>query len=98
MLTITSTHKTRLDEIKKQLTLIGARESSFTRIELLFYESLSISRAYGESFLDNSFLANLKQLQAEQYQSTKAYFKKSSQREIAIKKFITRLKSIISKA
>ncbi len=98
MIAITPVHKNRLEEIKKQLSILGSSESSFVRVELLYYEALSISRDYGESILDNSLLANLKQLQAEQYQNTKAYFKKGSQREVAIKKFITKLKSILSKA
>ena len=98
MIAITPTHKVRLDEIKKKLALIGSRESSFISIELLYYETLSISRSYGDSILDNSLLANLKQLEVDQYKNTKAYYKKSSQREIAIKKFITRLRSILSTA
>jgi hypothetical protein len=41
---ISTSHKQRFDEMKKKMTLIGNKEGSFTQIELLFYEALSISR------------------------------------------------------
>jgi hypothetical protein len=96
MTAITLPHKERLEEIKKRLTVIGSKESSFTSIELLFYETLSISREYGNSILDNKLLANLKELEADQYKRTKEFYKKGHQRENAIKKFITRLRAIIT--
>lgn len=89
-------HKKQLDEIRKALTTIGARESNFVKVELLFYEAMTVARAYGDDVNENGFLAALKQLQANQYRDTKALFNKSSQRERVIRRFISSLKTVLS--
>lgn len=95
---ISTEHKKAFEEMKKQLTLIGSREANYIKVELLFYEAMTLSRAYGESIEENNLLAALKQLQAAQYQTTKELFKKSSQREHAIKRFMNQFKIILSLA
>ena len=96
MINITPDHKTRFGEIRKTLSDLGCRETSFSRVELLFYEALTISRSYGNDLSENHLLYELKQLEVHQYQGTKLYFKKSSQREQAIRKFVARLKTILN--
>ena len=89
-------HKKRFEEIKKQLTLTGFKEANFIKVELLFYEAIEIAREYGNDTDQNSFLASLKSLQSNHYKATKEYFKKSSQREQVIKKFMNQFKIILS--
>lgn len=93
---ITHEHKHYFEEIKKRLTTIGAKECNFLKVELLFYEAMEIARAYGNDLHENKLLAALKQLQAHQYQDTKTVFKKSSQREQVIRRFISRFKNVLS--
>ena len=93
---ITHEHKHRLDEIRKSLVLIGSKESNFIKVELLFFDALSIARESGKDETENSLLASLRQLQANQYQQTKTLYKKSSQREQVIKRFISQLKTVLS--
>ncbi|MDQ3279656.1 MAG: hypothetical protein M3Q06_15120 [Bacteroidota bacterium] len=95
---LTIAHKEQLDEIKKNLALVGAKESNFIKIELLFYNALSVARAYGDDTDENALLAALKQLQAREYQQTKVLFKKSEQREKVIRRFISSLKTVLSAA
>lgn len=76
--------------------MIGAKEGNFVRVELLFYEAIAIARAYGNDAADNALLAAFKQLQAEEYQQTKALFKKSVQRERVIRRFISRFKNVLT--
>ncbi len=90
--------KKKFEEIKKQLVLIGFKESAFIRVELLFYEAITIAREYGDELETNALLTSLKELEAGQYQSTKLYFKKSSQREQMIKRFMNQFKIILSSA
>jgi hypothetical protein len=94
-LEISTEHRHRFDEIKKRLSIIGNRESSFTQVELLFYEALSISRNYGDDVNKNGLLADLKRIQTDQYQKTKELTRKS-RREINIRHFITKLKTVLS--
>src|SRR5438067_11664853 len=89
-------HKHRFDEMKKSLLTIGYKECDFIKVELLFFDALAIAREYGDDVSKNHLLASLKQLQANQYQQTKALFKKSSQRELAIRRFIIALKNILT--
>ena len=93
---ITYEHRQNLEEIKKRLSVIGFKEANFLKIELLFYEAMEIARAYGNDIHENKLLSALKQLQAHQYQDTKNFFKKSSQREQVIRRFITGFKIILS--
>jgi hypothetical protein len=89
-------HKHQLEEIKRNLTAAGAKESSFTRVEILFYDAMTIARAYGDDIAENGFLAAFKKLQAAEYQQTKAHFNKSVQRERVIRRFINSLKIVLS--
>ncbi len=93
---ISRVHFLRFEEIKRSLSLLGPREGAFVKVELLFFEALSISRSYGEDLTENPLLANLKELQQEEYQKTKEATKKVSQREQMIRKFIVRLKRILT--
>lgn len=94
--TISPEHKHLFEETKKHLTTIGAKETNFLKVELLFYDAITIARTYGEDPATNNLLAALKQLQVNEYQQTKTLFKKSSQRERVIRRFINQLKSILS--
>lgn len=96
MTAITAIHKKRFEEMRKKLTILGSKESSFTAVELLFYEALTISRTYGNDVSDNTLLADLKQLENEEYKDTKAFFRKNTQREQVIRKFMHRLKEILN--
>jgi hypothetical protein len=92
---IQTEHKQKLAEIYKRLNSLGSKESSFAAVESLFYEAISISRQYGNDLSDNKFLASLKEVELEEYKVTQGHFKKANQREIAIKKFMTRFKGKI---
>jgi hypothetical protein len=89
-------HKKQLEEIRRNLNLLGARESNFIKVELLFYDSLSLAREYGDDVDANGLLAALKQLQLNEYQQTKALFNKSAQREQVIRRFISSLKNVLT--
>ncbi len=93
---ISHQHKLQFEEMKKSLATLGPKEGNFIQVELLFYEAITVAREYGDDENENQLLAALKQLQANQYQQTKAMFKKSSQREVAIRRFINVLKSILA--
>ena len=95
-ISISRDHLHRFEEIKRTLNILGAKESSFVKVELLFFEALSISRMYGEDAHENPLLAQLKQLQQDQYQKTKEATKKVSQREQHIRKFVVGLKRALS--
>ncbi len=92
------TDKQRFEEIRKSITAIGPKESAFIRVEQLFYEAINISRNYGNDVAENKLLALFKDLEADHYQNTKAHFKKSSQREQVIKRFINHFKIVLALA
>jgi hypothetical protein len=98
MTSITSLHKKRFQEIRKDLGLIGCKESSFLKVELLFYEALSISRTYGNDRLQNSLLAALKKVEEEAYVKANEKFHKSRQRETCIRRFIVQFKNVLTGA
>jgi hypothetical protein len=93
---ITSYDKKRFEEIRKNLQQIGCKEGSFLKIELLFYEALSISRGYGNNPDQNSLLAALKKLEAEAYEKANEKFRKQRQRETCIKRFIVQFKNVLA--
>lgn len=97
-MTITLSHpdQKRFEEIRKTVSMIGAKESSFLRVELLFYEALTIAREYGNDSDGNIFLAQLKKVQANEYEKTKEHTQKSTQREQHIRRFITQFKKALS--
>jgi hypothetical protein len=94
-ITLSSLHHGRLAEIKKSLSLLGSKESSFLQVELLFYEALEIAREYGNDLNENSLLVHLKELQENEYQRTKEKTKKSTQREQFIRRFILQFKKVL---
>lgn len=93
---ISTVHRQRLEEIRKSLQSIGYKESQFIKIELLFFEVLEISRTYGQDPEKNELLANLKNLQHDQYEKTKAATKKAGQREYSIRRFVVSLRKLLS--
>jgi hypothetical protein len=93
---ISTSHKQRFEEIKKSLQLLGCKESHFVKIELLFFEALSISRTYGDDPQQNALLTALKGLQHNQYEKTKVVTKKASQRESSIRRFVVGFKKVLS--
>lgn len=95
-ISISRHHQQRFEEIKRDLKVLGHRESTFVKVELLFFEALTISRSYGEDPNENKLLAELKQVQHEQYQKTKEVTKKINQRELNIRKFVVKLKRVLS--
>jgi hypothetical protein len=94
--TAPKTDKQRFEEIRKNLTELGSKESAFIRVEQLFYEAINISRNYGNDVSTNKLLSLFKELEADHYQATKAHFKKSSQREHVIKRFINQFKIVLA--
>ena len=89
-------HRKRFEEIRRNLDTIGSSESSFIKIELLFFEAINIARDYGSDVYTNPLLADLKDLQASSYEKANEVHKKKSQREICIRKFIASFKRLIS--
>lgn len=95
---ISHIHRQRLEEIRKSLQTLGYKESEFVKIELLFFEVLSIAKTYGEKPEENGLLFQLKNLHHDQYEKTKIATKKASEREVAIRRFIVALRKILSEA
>jgi hypothetical protein len=93
---ITGLHKTRFEEIRKSLICIGSQEGSFVKVELLFFEALTIAREYGDTVEGNDLLTRLSTLKAGAYEKTNEHFKKRSQRELCIRQFISQFKRAIS--
>jgi hypothetical protein len=98
VLSISSSHKKRFEEIKRNLPLIGYKEDSFSRIELLFFEVLTISRSYGEDPDQNPLLAELKRVHTTEYKRTTEATRKSRQREVNIKHFVMRFKKLLAQS
>ena len=94
--TFSTPDRNRFKEIKKNLVLLGPREHTFSKVELLFFEALDISREYGSNPEENNILAQLKRVQDEAYEKTKAHTQKSSQREVHIRRFMTQFKRVLS--
>ena len=95
---ISNTHRQRFEEIRKNLRLLGNKEGHFVKVELLFFEAVSISRTYGEDPAQNELLASLKHLQHDQYEKTKIATRKSGERESTIRRFVVGLRKILSAA
>ena len=96
ILSFSDTHRRRFEEIRKSLQELGNKEAVFVKIELLFFEVLSIAKTYGEDPEQNSLLAALKNLQHDQYEKTKIATKKASERELAIRRFTVGLRRVLS--
>ena len=95
---ISTAHQQRLEEIRKDLQSLGYKESQFLKIELLFFEVLTISRTYGNDLEQNRLLAELKTVQHDQYEKTKAHTRKAGQRELSIRRFVISLRKVLSGA
>ncbi len=95
---ISAEHKRRIIEIKNELSQLGSKEAAFIRVELFFYEALTLAREYGDTTDQNGLLAALKQLQVEEYAATSAKFAKAAQREKTIRRFINSFRNILTKA
>jgi len=95
---ISNAHRQRLEDIRRSLQLLGNKESQFVKVELLFFEVLSIAKSYGEDPEQNSLLAGLKNLQNDQYEKTKIATRKASERESAIRRFTVALRKLLSDA
>lgn len=93
---LSNTHRQRFEEIRKNLQELGHKESVFIKVELLFYEVLSIAKTYGEDPEQNGLLAELKYLQHDQYEKTKIATRKANERENAIRRFVVGLRKILS--
>jgi hypothetical protein len=91
MKSIDKVQKEELERMKKQLSLIGSKEGNFISVEILFYEAITFSRTLGDAE-DNQLLAALKQIQATEYRAAKEHYSKSTMREKAIRRFISRFK------
>ena len=98
MTILTSIHKNRFQQISEKLRSLGSRESFFISAEALFYEVIGIARGYGNDLAANRLLADLKHLEGNQYRTTQSFFRKSSQREQAIKSFMRQLIGILTKS
>lgn len=95
-ISVSHIHRQRLEEVRKNLQVLGYKESRFIKIELLFFEVLNISKTYGEDPEQNSLLASLKYLQHDQYEKTKIATKKARERESAIRRFVVALRKVLS--
>ena len=90
--------KGKLEEIRKQLLVVGNKESNFMGVEMLFYDAITLARSYSNDPENNYLLYQLKQLEAGAYSKTKNYFKKSHQREHVIRRFIVQFRNILTTA
>lgn len=95
---ISHIHHLRFEKIRKELQTLGYKESEFVKVELLFFEVLTIAKTYGEDVEQNGLLAALKNLQHDQYEKTKIATKKASERELAIRRFVVGLRKVLSEA
>jgi hypothetical protein len=93
---ISAAHKIRFDEIRKKLSLLGSKESTFVAVELLFYELLTIARSYGNESSENQLLEQLKVLEGNEYKKTQLKYQKGSHREKAIRQFVNLLKHLLA--
>lgn len=93
---LSPSHQQRLEEIRKDLQALGSKESEFLKIELLFFEALTIAREYGDDPSENHLLAALKIVQQDEYEKTRAATRKAGQRELSIRKFVISLRKVLS--
>jgi hypothetical protein len=80
-------HKKSVDDVLIKIRAVSYDESSFTRLELYYYDILAITRAYGNNINENKMLAGLKLIEDKEYKHAQERFKKSSQKIAAIQKF-----------
>lgn len=88
--------KKKITDVINSMRFIPNEESSFSRLELLFYNVLNIARTYGTDVQENAMLAGLKLIEENEYKHTQERFKKSRQRVVVIQKFRNAFKREIS--
>lgn len=93
---VNTIHKSRLDEIRRNLDLLGCKEGAFLKVELLFYEALSIAKSYGNDLQTNDLLTALRNVQTDAYEKTKEVCRTSQQKERLIRQFIVHFKKAIA--
>lgn len=96
MIIISKVHKDQFREMQKRLIVIGHKESTFTSVEVLFYQALTIARSYGSEEESNPLLAELKKIEENEYRQTTELFRKSAQREKVIRRFIMKFRGFLS--
>jgi hypothetical protein len=89
-------HKKKIADVIGKLRAIPGDESSFIRLEILFYDVLTLARTYGEDVNENGLLAGLKRIQGNEYKHAQEKFNKSRQRVLVIKKFRIAFKKEVS--
>ena len=77
---ITTADRKRFDAIRKDLDMLGSRESTFLKVELLFYEALNMAKTYEANVQLNTLLAALRQVQVGAYEKTKEVCRTSTQK------------------
>lgn len=95
-LPITPADRKRFDAIRKQLDLLGNRESTFLQVELLFFEALNIAKTYGDDVQANALLAAFRNVQAGAYEKTREACKTSAQKERLIRQFTVQFKKALA--
>jgi hypothetical protein len=93
---ISAVHKEKFSEIRKKLALIGNKEEKFVTVELLFYETLTLARQYGDLTSENKLLSELKDIESNEYKATQEKFPKKARRERAIKHFMHRFRTLLA--
>lgn len=95
-ITLSEEHKRSIDEAIRKIRFMSSEESSFIQLELLYYNVLSIARAYGNNINENPMLAGLKHIEGKEYKNAQERFKTCSQKVIAIQKFRMAIKRELS--
>ena len=80
----------------RSLNSLGWKEHNFTKVELLFFEAITVSRSYGEDQNENPLLNSLKKWQHQAYEQTQTPTVRAGQRELAIRRFVLGLKKILA--
>lgn len=93
---ISPIHRERFTQIRRSLSVLGNSEKNFLQVQLLFYEVLTIAKDYGSSADSNDLLAQLRQLEQNEYRIATTPTVKQNQRQNNIRHFISGLKKIIS--
>ena len=89
-------YQEKLKAVSTSLCSLSFHESSFIKMENLFFEVLSLARTFGNNTNNQVPLTALKDIQENQYKRTQEKYSKSRQREVAIKQFRTAFKKEVS--
>ena len=93
---LTPVHRKRFEEIRRKLTLLGSKENNFLQVQLLFYDVLTIAKEYGDSEGANVLLAQLRQLEQNEFTKANVPTVKQNQKESNIKQFVVGLKKVLT--